>query len=192
MAMAPIPLFLCGVRGRGDRIGVYVKSVGGIPLSISRGPGRDSTFAVGTDDLEFSTVYHLWRSSVDPLSSPPPSPPSPPSPPLPPPLRRARWLHADTRRRGKPAAAPRLARYEGKVVMVHNNWVIGHEAKYQRFVEYGLWLVGNTTFPTCGGEGSESSLRRRLEYLEQRADRRGACAALPHEGIGLDGVDASL
>ena len=42
-------------------------------------------------------------------------------------------------------------------VMVHNNWIIGHDKKVQRFQKYGLWFIDymitsapNGTVPTCG------------------------------------------
>ncbi|CAM9904550.1 unnamed protein product [Scytosiphon promiscuus] len=40
-------------------------------------------------------------------------------------------------------------RYQGKLLMVHNNWIIGHDAKRSRFRKSGLWEVEDWEFPTC-------------------------------------------
>ena len=36
-----------------------------------------------------------------------------------------------------------------KVLVVHNNWIIGHDPKRKRFQDNGLWEVGDWEFPTC-------------------------------------------
>lgn len=40
-------------------------------------------------------------------------------------------------------------RYHEKLLMVHNNWIIGHDAKRDRFRKSGLWEVEDWEFPTC-------------------------------------------
>lgn len=42
-------------------------------------------------------------------------------------------------------------------VIVHNNWITGHDEKKSRFERHDLWFVGDTSFPTCGlppGDGN--------------------------------------
>lgn len=36
------------------------------------------------------------------------------------------------------------------VYVVHNNMIKGHDKKVERFKEYNLWDVGETSFPRCG------------------------------------------
>lgn len=35
------------------------------------------------------------------------------------------------------------------IVIVHNNWIKGHDEKRERFEEYHLWDVADHTFPSC-------------------------------------------
>jgi len=35
------------------------------------------------------------------------------------------------------------------IVVVHNNWIKGHDKKRHRFQEYQLWDVGDRVFPCC-------------------------------------------
>ena len=37
-----------------------------------------------------------------------------------------------------------------KTMIVHNNWIIGHESKKARFVKHHLWYVDAMPFPDCG------------------------------------------
>lgn len=37
----------------------------------------------------------------------------------------------------------------GETLVVHNNWMVGHDRKRQRFKQYQLWDVGNSVFPSC-------------------------------------------
>lgn len=39
--------------------------------------------------------------------------------------------------------------YFPDIMIVHNNFVRGHDKKLRRFQDYHLWDVGNETFPTC-------------------------------------------
>ncbi|CAN0402284.1 unnamed protein product, partial [Ectocarpus sp. 13 AM-2016] len=48
-----------------------------------------------------------------------------------------------------------------KLLIVHNNWIVGHDPKRKRFRMAGLWVVDDWEFPTCQrrklrsqGEGS--------------------------------------
>lgn len=36
-----------------------------------------------------------------------------------------------------------------EVVVVHNNCIKGHENKVNRFKNFGLWSVEETSFPIC-------------------------------------------
>ncbi|CAN0067699.1 unnamed protein product [Ectocarpus sp. 12 AP-2014] len=36
-----------------------------------------------------------------------------------------------------------------KLLIVHNNWIVGHDPKRQRFQRAGLWEVDDWEFPTC-------------------------------------------
>lgn len=38
-----------------------------------------------------------------------------------------------------------------EIMIVHNNFLKGHDMKLGRFQEYHLWDVGNMTFPSCEG-----------------------------------------
>lgn len=35
------------------------------------------------------------------------------------------------------------------IMIVHNNYIKGHDTKLNRFETYNLWDVKNMTFPTC-------------------------------------------
>lgn len=39
--------------------------------------------------------------------------------------------------------------YHKEALIVHNNWIKGHDDKLQRFREYHLWDVDETSFPLC-------------------------------------------
>lgn len=39
--------------------------------------------------------------------------------------------------------------YHGGTLIVHNNWLRGHEAKRSRFQRYDLWGVEGISFPEC-------------------------------------------
>ncbi|CAM9348477.1 unnamed protein product [Ectocarpus sp. 12 AP-2014] len=38
---------------------------------------------------------------------------------------------------------------QDKLLIVHNNWIVGHDPKRKRFRMAGLWEVGDWEFPTC-------------------------------------------
>ncbi|CAN0317802.1 unnamed protein product [Pylaiella littoralis] len=40
-------------------------------------------------------------------------------------------------------------RYHNKLRVVHNNWIIGHDAKRDRFRQADLWRVDDWDLPTC-------------------------------------------
>lgn len=40
-------------------------------------------------------------------------------------------------------------RYMDRLLIVHNNWIIGHDPKRLRFQKSGLWGVDDWEFPTC-------------------------------------------
>lgn len=39
--------------------------------------------------------------------------------------------------------------YFPNIVIVHNNYIHGAEAKRERFIEFQLWDVGEWVFPSC-------------------------------------------
>lgn len=39
--------------------------------------------------------------------------------------------------------------YYPDIMIVHNNYIKGHDTKLKRFQGYHLWDVENMTFPTC-------------------------------------------
>lgn len=41
--------------------------------------------------------------------------------------------------------------YHAETLIIHNNWIKGHEAKLARFREYHLWGVEEVPFPQCSG-----------------------------------------
>lgn len=43
-----------------------------------------------------------------------------------------------------------LQLYHNDAMIVHNNWIKGHQDKKRRFQDYHLWSVENTSFPECG------------------------------------------
>jgi len=44
-----------------------------------------------------------------------------------------------------------INKYHPKAIIVHNNWIIGHENKKNRFIDYNLWNVDEKmSFPHCG------------------------------------------
>lgn len=45
--------------------------------------------------------------------------------------------------------AENYERYMDRLLMVHNNWIIGHDPKRERFRKSGLWEVDDWEFPTC-------------------------------------------
>lgn len=53
-------------------------------------------------------------------------------------------------------------RYEGRLLIIHNNWIIGHDPKRQRFKDYNLWDVEDWEFPKC--------TRKRSLRVTQRED----------------------
>lgn len=40
-------------------------------------------------------------------------------------------------------------RYHDKLRVVHNNWIIGHDAKRDRFRQADLWKVDDWDLPNC-------------------------------------------
>lgn len=40
-------------------------------------------------------------------------------------------------------------RYRDRIIIVHNNWVIGHDAKVIRFIDHRMWDVEHWDFPSC-------------------------------------------
>lgn len=40
--------------------------------------------------------------------------------------------------------------YHEHTMIVHNNWIVGHENKKERFRLHHLWSVENISFPECG------------------------------------------
>lgn len=39
--------------------------------------------------------------------------------------------------------------YHSEALVAHNNWIKGHDDKLERFREYHLWGVDETSFPSC-------------------------------------------
>ncbi|CAN0341537.1 unnamed protein product [Ectocarpus sp. 6 AP-2014] len=48
-----------------------------------------------------------------------------------------------------------------KLLIVHNNWIMGHDPKRLRFQRAGLWEVGDWEFPTCQRRNLRSQGERR-------------------------------
>lgn len=39
--------------------------------------------------------------------------------------------------------------YENQTLIIHNNGIIGHDKKKQRWIKKDMWYVENVTFPSC-------------------------------------------
>ncbi len=43
------------------------------------------------------------------------------------------------------------------IVIVHNNWIVGHDSKRERFQQHHLWNVGDNAFPSCRNSTKEKN-----------------------------------
>lgn len=41
--------------------------------------------------------------------------------------------------------------YHPEALVAHNNYIVGHNRKLERFKKYNMWTVQNVTFPDCSG-----------------------------------------